>query len=114
MQSIKNQKEYIKYLEDYMFISEANRPTGGSSYKLPFLAESIKDYKERQRNLSPKMRVFVILFNTVLTSVLMSMVAIWNINEVLKIDVLFSFQNIVVVSCFFLIAQSKFRLFREF
>ena len=113
MQTIKNQKEYIKYLEDYMFISEANRPFGGSSYKLPFLAESIKDYRGKRRSISPGLRIFAIIFNIILTSVMMGIAMIWGINEVLKFEVPFSLRNIAIVTSLFLIAKTKIGLFQE-
>ncbi len=113
MQTIKTQKEYIKFLEDYMFISEANRPMGGSSYKLPFLAESIKDYREKRRSLSPGLRIFAIIFNSILTSVMMSTAIIWVLNEVIKFYVPFSSRNIAIVSFLFLITKTKIGLFKE-
>lgn len=113
MQSIRNQEEYIKFLEDYMFISEANRPMGGSSYKLPSLAESIKDYRAKRRSISPGLRIFAIIFNVILTSMMMAIAMIWGINEVLKFNVQFSLGNIAIVSSLFLIGKTKIGLFRE-
>ena len=113
MQHIRNREEYIKFLEDYMFISEANRPMGGSSYKLPFLAESIKDYRGKRRSISPGLRIFAIIFNIILTSVMMGIAMIWGINEVLKFEVPFSLRNIAIVTSLFLIAKIKIGLFQE-
>jgi hypothetical protein len=113
MRNISNREEYIKCLEDYMFISEANRPMGGSSYKLPFLAETIKDYREKRRSISPGLIIFTIIFNIMLTSAMMGTAIIWTINEVLKFDVPFSLRNIAIVSFFFVITKTKVGLFKE-
>lgn len=113
MQQIRNQEEYIKFLEDYMFISEANRPMTGSSYKLPFLAESIRDYRDKRSQMSPRLRVFAIIFNIILTSVLMGIAVLWGINEVIKFDVPFTLHNITIVSFIFFIGKAKVGLFRE-
>ena len=113
MQKIRNQEEYIKFLEDYMFVSERNRPITGSSYKLPYLAESIRAYKAEREEVNPVLKIIIILFFIVLTSLMMGVAVIWCINEVIRFEVPFSLGNIAIVSSLFFVGKSKLELFKR-
>ncbi len=113
MQKIRDNEEYIKFLEDYMFISESNRPITGSSYKLPFLAESIKDYRDQRRTISPRIKLFGIIFNMIVTSMMMGIAIIWCSNEVIQFEIAYSLRNIAIVALVFLVGKTKVGLFRE-
>jgi len=113
MQQIRNQEEYIKFLEDYMFISESNRPVTGSSYKLPHLAESIRAYKAEREEVNPVVKIIILLFFVVLTSLMMGVAVIWCINEVVRFEVPFSLRNIAIISSLFFIGKAKLELFKK-
>lgn len=113
MQKIRNNNEYVKFLEDYMFISESNRPFTGSSYKLPFLADSIKDYKGRKRITSPRLKLLTIIFTSVISSMMMGITIIWCSNELVKFEIAYSLRNIAAIAFVFLIGKTKVAFFRE-
>ncbi len=97
-----------------MYISEGSRPTTGASWKLPHLAESIQAYKAEREAVNPVLKIITILFFfAVLTSLMMGVAIIWCINEVIRFDVPFSVQNILIVSSVFIIGKSKLELFNK-
>ena len=109
MKPIKDQSEYIKRLEEYWEISQANKPSTATQVTITKedLAESIKEFRNRKFGALAMTKTFFAMGASFISSLLMGIILIWGINEVIKFNVAFTLKNITVVSLLFFIGKMK-------
>ena len=106
---IKDQTEYIKRLEEYWETSEAKKPhsTVEVAITKEDLAESIKDFRNRRLGATLITKMIFAMGASFISSLLMGIILIWAINEVMNLNVPYTFKNIVIVSLLFFIGKMK-------
>ncbi len=109
MKPIKDNREYIKRLEEYWEISEANKPPTTTEVAITKedLAESIKDFRNRRIVANALVKSAVAIGGSFVSSILLSVALIWGINEVMKFNVPYTLKNVVIISLLFFIGKMK-------